>query len=70
MIQIIGEAASRLSPSLREASLSIPWEDVISMRNVLVHQYFGVDLEMVWDTISADIPMLKSEIVSVLRSIE
>lgn len=61
-IQIIGEAASRLSDSLRERSSTVPWDDVIAMRNVLVHQYFGVDLEEIWSTVSTDIPTLKSSV--------
>lgn len=61
-IQIIGEAASRLSVSLRADSPAVPWEDVIAMRNVLVHQYFGVDLEEIWSTVSTEIPTLKSSV--------
>ncbi|HEY5999538.1 MAG TPA: DUF86 domain-containing protein [bacterium] len=61
-IQIIGEAASRLSPTLRESASTIPWDDVIAMRNVLVHQYFGVDLEEVWSTVTGDIPHLREVI--------
>ena len=65
-VQIIGEAASRLSGSLRTCSPSVPWDDVIAMRNVLVHQYFGIDLEEVWGTVFFDIPALRSSIEKVL----
>lgn len=68
-IQIIGEAASRLSPSLRERYQDILWSDIISMRNVLVHHYFGIDLEEIWDTITTDIPNLKARIETILREL-
>jgi uncharacterized protein with HEPN domain len=59
-IQIIGEAANRLSSSFKERSSPIPWRDIIGMRNKLVHDYMGVDLEAVWETARKDIPVLKN----------
>ena len=58
-IQIIGEAASSLSGNFKKREVNIPWSDIVSMRNVLVHHYFGVDLELVWETAINDIPRLK-----------
>jgi uncharacterized protein with HEPN domain len=58
-IQIIGEAASRLSESLRASYPHVPWPDIIAMRNVIVHHYFGVDLDQIWDSITNDLPALK-----------
>lgn len=46
-LEIIGEAASHISPSLRARYAEIPWADVIAMRNILVHRYFGVDVAVV-----------------------
>ena len=68
-IQIIGEAAARLTPALRERYQDIPWADIISMRNVLVHHYFGLDLEEIWDTITTDILNLKARIEAILREL-
>lgn len=68
-IQMIGEAASNLSKDIRRRHSHVPWADIIAMRNVIVHQYFGVDLEEVWDTIVIDLPLLKSEIQEMLRRI-
>jgi uncharacterized protein with HEPN domain len=59
-LQIIGEAANRVSTSLKAQSSHIPWRDIIAMRNKLVHDYMGVDLEAVWETARKDIPILKS----------
>lgn len=66
-IQVIGEAASHVSATTREKYFHVPWPDIIAMRNVLVHQYFGVDLQEIWDTVIADIPFLKSQIESILE---
>lgn len=68
-IQIIGEAAAHLPSSVRACSPSIPWEDVIAMRNVLVHQYFGIDLEEVWSTLVSEIPQLKTSMEGLLQNL-
>ena len=57
-ILIIGEAAGRLSPEFRAQHSTIPWKDIIGMRNILAHQYDKVDSDVVWDVIHQDIPEL------------
>jgi uncharacterized protein with HEPN domain len=69
-IQIIGEASAKISPEFKEKHKSIPWQDIVDMRNILVHQYFGVDLSEIWDTIQIDIPEVKREISKVLGEID
>lgn len=69
-LQIIGEAAGRISPALRERFPQVPWADVVDQRNVLVHHYFGIDLEEVWDTVARDLPALKASLQSILEQIE
>jgi uncharacterized protein with HEPN domain len=59
-IVIIGEAANRLSPEFRAKHSTIPWKEIIGMRNFLAHQYDQVDTEVVWDVIHQDIPELMS----------
>jgi len=66
-IQIIGEAAANLSPALCKRYPEIPWPDIVAMRNVLVHQYFGIDLVQVWDTVTIDLPKLNSDINAILN---
>jgi uncharacterized protein with HEPN domain len=55
---IIGEAASRISPDLQRRLSSVPWPQMRAMRNIIVHGYFAVELEVVWDTARNDLPTL------------
>jgi uncharacterized protein with HEPN domain len=68
-IQIIGEAARRVSVELKARHTDIPWSQIIGMRNILVHDYFGVDLEEVWSTAMRDIPDLKRKIEAILQEL-
>ncbi len=61
-VEIVGEAASRVSVDTREANSAIPWREITGMRNRLVHAYFGIDLRQVWDTVRDDIPSLIHEL--------
>ena len=61
-IEIIGEATKRLSEKIRSDHDDIPWDDIAGMRDKLIHDYFGVDIEKVWLTIKNDIPILKKQI--------
>lgn len=57
-VEVIGEAASRVSPEMRSAMPSVPWGDAILMRNRLVHVYFDIDHNILWKTATEDIPTL------------
>ncbi len=65
-LQIAGEAANQLSDSLKKSRTDIPWKGIIGMRNVLIHQYFGLDVDEIWDTVSTDLPVLKARIQELL----
>jgi uncharacterized protein with HEPN domain len=67
-LQIIGEAASRVSETLRANHREIPWKQIIAMRHLLLHEYFGVDLATVWHSVENELPSLKSRIEAVLRT--
>ena len=60
-LQIIGEAVRSLSPQFRQRSPQVPWQKIIGMRNILVHDYFGIDLDIVWTAIERDVPALKGQ---------
>lgn len=66
-LQIIGEAANKLSENLKNKYPTVQWRDIISMRNFIVHQYFGVDLEEIWNTVIYDVPDLKNNIIQILK---
>lgn len=57
-LEIIGEAARRISEETRTAYPDLPWSDMVSMRNVMIHEYDDVDLVIVWETIKNDLPQL------------
>jgi uncharacterized protein with HEPN domain len=68
-LQIIGEAARSISQALRVAHPEIPWTNVIAMRNLLVHEYFGIDLEEVWSTAVDDLPRLQPKVAAMLAKL-
>ncbi len=68
-IEVIGEAAKNLSKELKKKHNEISWRKVAGMRDKLIHEYFGVDLDLVWDTINQKIPELKNQISKVLNEI-
>jgi uncharacterized protein with HEPN domain len=57
-IEIIGEAASKVSETFKTENSNIPWNDIINMRNRLIHVYFEVNLDIVWQTVKTDLPDL------------
>lgn len=66
-LEIIGEAAHHLSKEFHAAHSEIPFEDMIGMRNMLIHGYVDVDLEVVWKTSHEDLPVLKKAITELLN---
>lgn len=67
-VQIIGEAANRISKRFQKDHPAIPWKDIIAMRHLLVHQYFGIDLDEVWNTAKNDLPRLEEQVLNLLKS--
>src|SRR3990167_5037832 len=69
-IEIIGEAAKNIPPSIRKKYQDIPWNDIIGMRDVISHGYFKVDLFIVWKVIKEDLPDLKEKIEEVKENLK
>ncbi len=69
-IQIIGEAAKKIPESLKAKYPAIPWKAMAGMRDKVTHEYFGVNLKVLWDTIEQDLPTLKVLMPRVLENLE
>jgi uncharacterized protein with HEPN domain len=69
-LEIIGEAAARVTPELRARHEALPWAEMVAMRNRLIHGYFDVDLDVLWTTIRDDLPPLIEATKSIITSIE
>jgi len=67
-LQIIGEAARALPQDVRDRMSEVPWSDIIGMRNILVHDYFDIDIDLTWEAIQRDLPKLKRTIQSYFKS--
>ena len=69
-MEIIGEASNQISEEVKVKFSTIEWGQIIGMRNVFVHEYFGVDSSIVWQIIQGDIPELKERIIEILKSLD
>lgn len=69
-LEIIGEAGNHITNVTKSKFTTIEWAQIIGMRNVFVHEYFGVDSSLVWQIIQHDIPELKSKILALIDTIE
>ena len=68
-LQIIGEAAYAVPKELRDQRLDIPWTEIIGMRHILVHDYFVIDIDIVWDAVERDLPPSRDKIEGMLREL-
>jgi uncharacterized protein with HEPN domain len=66
-LQIVGEAAVQLGRDFHDAHPEVPWPQIVAMRNILVHEYFGVDLGEVWNAVERDLPGFKLAIEGLLN---
>jgi len=69
-LEIIGEASNKIPKDIQHRYTEIPWTQIVGMRNRLIHAYFVVDHEIVWEIITKELPELKKEISKILEEIE
>jgi uncharacterized protein with HEPN domain len=69
-LQRIGAAAAHLADTIREQCPEIPWQDIVGMRNILTHEYFGISITRVWMTVVNDVPLLKECVTRVLAELK
>ncbi len=67
-MEIIGEASDHISEEIKTQFSEVEWKQIKGMRNVFVHEYFGIDSRLVWEIIKQDLPNLKNKIVTILNT--
>lgn len=65
-LEIIGEAARSVSDDFRQSHPEVPWREVADLRNVLIHEYSGIDIKRIWKIVIQDLPILKKQIEGIL----
>lgn len=68
-LSIIGEACNRISSEVKASNVEIEWKLIIGLRNIVIHQYFGVDDRVIWDIIQESLPSLKSSVQIILKEL-
>lgn len=66
-LEVIGEAVKNIPADIKKKYPKIPWGDMAGMRDVLIHEYFGINIKRVWDTAKNDVPKLKKQIIEILE---
>jgi uncharacterized protein with HEPN domain len=68
-IEVIGEATKRIPKAFKDKRKEVPWKKMAGMRDKLIHEYFGIDVEILWKTVTEDIPPLKQLIQNIMESL-
>lgn len=68
-LEIIGEASNHLSSETRAKNQQVAWSEIIALRNILVHEYFGIDSKIIWDILQTDMPMLRDQVETLIRKL-
>jgi len=69
-LEIIGEGGRHIPKGVRDRYAEVPWKKIVGIRNIVVHEYFGVDAEVIWKTVRNDLPPLCSQLAGMLADLE
>jgi uncharacterized protein with HEPN domain len=69
-LEIIGEACTRISPIIKGKYSEVEWNNIIGFRNISIHEYFGVNFQIVWQIVQNDLPVLKQQFLKVLDELK
>lgn len=64
-LEIIGEAAKNIPDSVRKEHSQIEWKEIVGLRNIIIHQYFGVDYQVIWSIVEKELPSLKEKLLQI-----
>jgi uncharacterized protein with HEPN domain len=67
-LEVIGEAVKNIPDDFREKYPEVEWKKLAGMRDKLIHHYFGIDYEMVWDAVNRKVPQLKTQVISIIEA--
>ena len=68
-LEVIGEAAKNIPESFTGKHSDLPWREMVSMRNKIIHEYFGIDINILWQTIKEDLPKLKPQVQNLFKTL-
>lgn len=68
-LEIIGEAVNKVPAKIKNETKDIPWKAIVGLRNKVIHEYFEVDIPVIWKTVIEDIPMLEKQVKKVLKEL-
>lgn len=69
-IEIVGEATRNIPEEIKEGNPDVPWKRIMDMRNRVIHEYFGVDLEILWKTVTEDLDFLEEKVKKIIQKLE
>lgn len=68
-LEVIGEAVNKIPSEIRSGIPDIPWSDIVGLRNKVIHEYFDVNIPIIWETATKDIPVFQKQVRSVIRAL-